>query len=57
MQIPTDLVVEKPKNTVGTGEISVFSDMESGSLSSKNGKMELDFTDSNTYWCENINTI
>ena len=57
MQIPTDLVVEKPKNTVGTGEISVFSDMESGSLSSKNGKMELDFTDSNAYWCENTNTI
>lgn len=44
MQIPTDLVVEKPKNTVGTGEISIFSDMESGSLSSKNGKMELDLT-------------
>lgn len=49
MQIPTDLVAEKPKNTVGTGEISIFSDMESGSLSSKSGKIGLDLTAGKLY--------
>lgn len=49
MQIPNDLVAEKPKNTVGTGEISIFSDMESGSLSSKSGKIGLDLTGGKLY--------
>ena len=46
-QIPNDSPSANAKNTVGSDN---FGALESDKLTSKNGKLQIDFEDSETYW-------
>ena len=46
-QIPNDSPSANAKNTVG---LDNFGALESGNLSSKNDKLQIGFTNSDTYW-------
>ena len=48
-QIPNDSPSANAKNTVG---LDNFGALESGNLTSKNDKLQIDFTDSKVYWGE-----
>ena len=48
-QIPSDSPSANAKNTVG---LDNFGSLESGNLTSKNNKLQIDFEDSEAYWDE-----
>ena len=52
-QIPNDSPSANAKNTVGLDDFGAFSALESCNMSSKNGKLKIDFEDSEVYLGKN----
>ena len=48
-QIPNDSPSANAKNTVGLDDFGAFSALESCNMYSKNGKLKIDFEDSEAY--------